>query len=293
MLDSGALTFACARCNVATLRGADDAAADPGGTAASRIGDVAMPVTPAPAARRARAPGRLAVAAPARPQLRRAAVRPRRGALLDAFADQRRRLASGELTIAGVAARASARHRRTLGRHRAPTRGRSKSRAGEIAGQRETGVRARASGRGCRGAAFAPGGRSRAMDRVRRAWFARPAGASPRWRGAPARARDRRAMPPRPRAGSHELARLRRAGAPARPRPQPPLVEAAPRGRAEWRDQWSRFTDAIARGACSKIGAVGPASSRRRACAPPICRRARSRTPTHPRAGPARPAPVR
>src|SRR6185295_7977347 len=64
-----------------------------------------------------------------------------------------------------------------------------------------------------------------------------------------------------PRRWQDELARIISAlgaalGAPVRPAGQPALVELQPASAAEWREQIIAITDAIARGACSKIVAA-------------------------------------
>lgn len=108
------------------------------------------------------------------------------------------------------------------------------------------------------GAAFAPGAADRApWTGFGDAWFVLP-----RWTyvhdGAHAHlvlavdARDAGAQ-------AHwldELARLHAAFAPHAARPQPALVELQRASAAQWRDQVVSITDAIARGACSKVVAA-------------------------------------
>lgn len=204
----------------------------------------------------ARAPGLTFIAAPA-PVVS-------AGAFLDGFRDQPRvAWTSGELTLAGVGA---ARELRGTGDARWDQIVR-RARSLEIAGAVIAGAPAAASALGAArprlvgGAAFAPGAADRApWTGFGDAWFVLP-----RWTyvhdGAHARlvlavdASDA-ADPGR---WHDELARhLAGFAQPAaRPVPaQPALVELQRASAAQWHDQIVAITDAIARGACSKIVAA-------------------------------------
>jgi len=108
------------------------------------------------------------------------------------------------------------------------------------------------------GAAFAPGSADRApWSGFGDAWFVLP-----RWTyvdsgvGAQLVLAVDAADAAEPRRWHDELARLAAGCVAAAPRPQHPLVELQRASAAQWRDQVVAITDAIARGACSKIVAA-------------------------------------
>ncbi|HEX3759940.1 MAG TPA: isochorismate synthase [Kofleriaceae bacterium] len=183
-------------------------------------------------------------------------------AVIDGFADQPRvAWASGELTLAGVG---SARELRGAGADRwdelvRGARGLAVAGAvirGEPAAWPALGI---ARPRWIGGAAFAPGSADRApWTGFGDAWFVLP-----RWTyasdGVDAQlvlavdARDAG----EPRRWHDELARLLAGiAAPPRPPAQPALLELQPASADQWRAQVTAITDAIARGACSKIVAA-------------------------------------
>jgi menaquinone-specific isochorismate synthase len=183
-------------------------------------------------------------------------------AVVDALADQPRvAWASGELTLAGVG---SARELRGTGADRwdelvRGARGLKVAGAviaGEPAAWPAPGI---ARPRWIGGAAFAPGAADRApWTGFGDAWFMLP-----RWTYACDGARAQLVLAldahdaGEPRRWQDELSRLLAGlGAPARPPAQPALIELQRASAAEWRAQVVAITDAIARGACSKIVAA-------------------------------------
>jgi len=187
------------------------------------------------------------------------------GAIIDGFRDQPRAVwAAGELTLAGVG---SARELRGAGAERWDDIVRG-ARAIHVAGAVIDGAAAATAALGgarprlIGGAAFAPGAADRApWIGFGDAWFMLPrwtyvreagraqlvlaidgadAGDAPRWHGELARLLAAQGAPARAQAGSG----------------QPALVELQPAGADQWRAQIVEITDAIARGACSKIVAA-------------------------------------
>ena len=182
-------------------------------------------------------------------------------AIVDALRDQPRvAWASGELTIAGVG---SARELRGSGADRWDqiVRGaRDLAIAGAVvAGEPVApGALGAARPRFVGGAAFAPGAADRPpWTGFGDAWFVLP-----RWTyvdsgvGAQLVLAVDAADAAEPRRWHDELARLAAGCVAAAPRPQHPLVELQRASAGQWRDQVVAITDAIARGACSKIVAA-------------------------------------
>jgi isochorismate synthase len=182
-------------------------------------------------------------------------------AIVDALRDQPRvAWASGELTIAGVGC---ARELRGSGADRWDqiVRGaRDLAIAGAVvAGEPVApGALGAARPRLVGGAAFAPGAADRPpWTGFGDAWFVLP-----RWTYVRDGARAQLVLAvdghdaAEPRRWHDELARLLAGFAALAARPQPALVELQRAPAAEWRDQIVEITDAIARGACSKIVAA-------------------------------------